>query len=356
MTDKILFEELPTASDQLIGVLTLNAEKSLNSLDLEMIDSLLAKLTEWQSNNCISCIFIQGAGEKAFCAGGDIRTLRKAALTADRQTVERFFETEYRLDHLIHTYQKPVICWGNGIVMGGGLGLMFGADFRIATDTTMMAMPEITIGLYPDVGASWVLNKMPAKIGLFMGLTGCRLNPADAKYLGLANRFIDHAYRENVLKSLEQADWSGNAYQVAHDVIQQYAENSAGWLPYSKIREHRDIINQLMDHPFLDAVLSGLEQITVEDEWLQKAAATALKGSPLSAAITFEQLRRSRHYSLREAFDSELVLSVNCTLKGDVAEGVRALLIDKDQNPQWQYSALADISTETLDSFFVYPD
>ena len=352
MTEKILSEERVTESGHLVGVLTLNAEKSLNSLDQDMIDSLLAQLTNWQNNSLIQCVFIQGAGDRAFCAGGDVRSLREAAVSGDRQTVQRFFETEYQLDHLIHTYDKPVICWGNGVVMGGGLGLMFGADFRIATDTTMMAMPEITIGLYPDVGASWVLNKMPARIGLFMGLTGCRLNPADANYLGLANRFIDHAFRENVLVALQQADWQGSPYQVAYDVIQQYADNSAGWLPYSKIREHRDIISQLMDHPFLDSVMSGLKQISADDEWLQKAAATALKGSPLSAAITFEQLRRSRHYSLKEAFDTELTLSVNCTLNGDLAEGVRALLIDKDQNPEWKYATLDDISSETLESFF----
>ncbi|MRI34823.1 enoyl-CoA hydratase/isomerase family protein [Endozoicomonas sp. OPT23] len=353
MTDKVLCEELKTVSNHSIGVLTLNAEKSLNSLDQEMIDCLLDQLTEWQTDSRISCIFIQGAGDKAFCAGGDVRSLRQAALSQDEATVKCFFEAEYQLDYLLHTYQKPVVCWGNGIVMGGGLGLMFGADFRIATNTTMMAMPEITIGLYPDVGASWVLNKMPARIGLFMGLTGCRLNPADAKYLGLANRFIDHAFRENVLQSLQQADWQGNAYQITHNVIQHHADNSAGWLPYSKIREHRDIISQLMDHPFLKDVLADLEQVSTDDEWLQKASATALKGSPLSAAITFEQLRRSRHYSLKEAFDSELILSINCTIKGDVAEGVRALLVDKDQKPEWKFSSLAEISSETLESFFV---
>ncbi|WP_257288290.1 enoyl-CoA hydratase/isomerase family protein, partial [Endozoicomonas sp. SESOKO2] len=240
-------------------------------------------------------------------------------------------------------------------IMGGGFGLMAGADFRVVTDTSVMAMPEITIGLYPDVGGSWILNRLPAKIGLFMALTGCRLNPADAMYLGLANRFIDHAFRKKVLESLQAADWSEDHYQVASDVVQYYADNSAGWLPYSKIREHRDLIARMMGKSNLSAIIADLKALETEDSWLEQARNIALTGSALSAVIAYEQLKRSRYDSLKEVFQSELVLSINCVLKGDLQEGVRALLVDKDNQPQWTYSVIEEVTQEKVADMFAPP-
>lgn len=355
MTERVLFDELETETKHRIGVITLNAEKSLNALDQEMVDALYDRLSSWQSDDKIVCVFMQGAGGKAFCSGGDVRALRENTVNGDLEAPRRFFEKEYRLDYLIHTYAKPVICWGHGVIMGGGIGLMSGASFRVVTDTSTMAMPEITIGLYPDVGASWVLGKLPARTGLFMALTGCRLNAADAVYLGLANRFIDHAFRTNVLEALQAADWSQDHYTATYQVVKHYADNSAGWLPYSKIREHRDLICRMMDQPSLELTLSELEALSTDDEWLNTARSIALSGSPLSAAIAREQLYRSRHYSLKEAFQSELILSVNCALKGDFNEGVRALLVDKDKQPVWKYGSASQISSEALGAMFESP-
>ena len=355
MSDKVLFEELATTTGHRIGVVTLMAKDSLNALDQGMTTRLLEHLTAWQKQDDIVCVFLQGDGNRAFCAGGDIRTLRDASLSGDQKAVERYFEHEYRLDYLVHTYSKPVVCWGHGFVMGGGVGLMAGADFRVVTDTTMMAMPEINIGLYPDVGASWLLNRMPGFTGLFVALTGCHLNAADAMYLGLGNRFIDHAFRQNVLDALCEGDWHQPADRITFDVIHEYSEKSAGWLPYSKMREHRDRIQSIMGKPSLAECLTALERLDTTDDWLNAARETAGKASPLSLTLAHEQLKRSRHDSLKQAFQTEWCLSVNTVMSGDFCEGVRALLVDKDQAPVWQFQSLDALSADTISHFFTAP-
>ena len=170
MSNLVLFEELPVRGGQRIAIATLNAEKSLNALTLEMIRLLDARLSAWENDDAVVAVLLRGAGDKAFCAGGDVRSLR-AALLEDGEVYPNphavaFFSEEYRLDYRIHRYRKPLIVWGGGIVMGGGLGLMAGASHRVATPATRIAMPEITIGLYPDVAGSWFLQRMPAKLGL----------------------------------------------------------------------------------------------------------------------------------------------------------------------------------------------
>ncbi len=356
MATDVLFSELTAHDNKKIGLITLNAEKALNALNQAMIDLLFNQLSDWRDDNDIVAVFMEGSGEKAFCAGGDVRALRQAVIDGNPEVPRHFFETEYRVDYMIHSYPKPVVCWGNGIVMGGGIGLMVGADFRVVTDTSMLAMPEISIGLYPDVAGSWILSHLPAKIGLFMALTGCRLNAADAIYVGLANRFIDHAFRDNVIESIQQADWTGSdANTVVYGVLQKYREKSAGWLPYSKVREHRDLIAALMDQPSLVDIMSALENLETEDDWLLAARKTALHGSPLSSAIGYRQLQQARHMSLKEAFQSELVLSVNAVLHGDFCEGVRSLLVDKDKNPQWKFEKVGLVDDQSLNDLFSSP-
>ncbi|MDP0563334.1 MAG: enoyl-CoA hydratase/isomerase family protein [Candidatus Endonucleobacter sp. (ex Gigantidas childressi)] len=353
MTEAVVFKELEADNGKKIGIVMLNSEKTLNALNYEMIDGIYQALLAWKSDDTVVCVFIEGKGDKAFCAGGDICSLRTAVLEGDLDAPLRFFSKEYRLDYLIHTYQKPIIAWGNGFVMGGGMGLMSGADFRVVTSTSVLAMPEISIGLYPDVGGSWLLGRMPVRIGLFMALTGCRLNAGDAIYMGLANRFIDHAFRPNVLESLQGAKWEFEKnYETVYEIMNQYVHSNAGWLPYSKVREHRDLIARLMDQPSVVAVMDRLANLETEDEWLQASRDNALKGSPLSACIAYEQQKRTKYSSLKEAFMEELVLSVNCSLRGDLSEGVRALLIDKDKKPKWLFDSVGDVGSESLEAFY----
>ncbi len=184
MTTPVLFEEIPTADGYVIARATLNAAKSINSLTLEIIRQLDAQLRAWADHPQVVCVFLDGAGEKGFCAGGDVRKLydsaRECGASKRNEYAETFFGEEYVLDHRIHTYPKPLIAWGNGVVMGGGVGLLAGASHRVVTETTRFAMPEITIGLFPDVGGSYFLNRMPGRSGLFLGLTGAHCNASDA--------------------------------------------------------------------------------------------------------------------------------------------------------------------------------
>ncbi|EOD53679.1 enoyl-CoA hydratase/isomerase family protein, partial [Aeromonas molluscorum] len=184
MSDGVKTQLLPTRDGQWLGVLTLDSPASLNALSLPMIEALTRQLRGWQQDGSVCAVLLEGAGEKAFCAGGDIRAFyheRQRMTDAELAGYARdFFEQEYRLDLLIHHYPKPLICVADGICMGGGMGLFAGARFRLVTEFSLLAMPEVSIGLYPDVGASWFLSRLPGRVGLWLGLTGARINGADA--------------------------------------------------------------------------------------------------------------------------------------------------------------------------------
>jgi enoyl-CoA hydratase/carnithine racemase len=198
----IEFEVLGAATGQ-VGRATLNVEATLNSLTLDMVDLLQAQLDNWAQDDSIAAVFVDAAGEKAFCAGGDVQALHASAVATPGgpcEYAEDFFTREYRMNYSLHTYPKPLICWGHGIVMGGGLGVMAGCSHRIVTERTRIAMPEVTIALFPDVGGSWFLNHAPGSSGEFLALTGASINAADAIYIGLADRFIASEHKDAVLK------------------------------------------------------------------------------------------------------------------------------------------------------------
>ncbi|KDB97461.1 enoyl-CoA hydratase/isomerase family protein, partial [Bordetella bronchiseptica] len=215
MNAPVLFEERIADNGVRLGVATLNAPQTLNGLSLEMVELLDARLRAWAEDAAVAMVILQGAGEKAFCAGGDLHGLYRSMrenTSGDAWAnthARRFFEHEYRLDYLIHTYPKPVLCWGHGIVMGGGVGLMMGASHRVVSETTRMAMPEITIGLFPDVGGSWLLNRMPGRTGLFLALTGAHVNASDAFFAGLADFRLDSARWPDFCASLLSLPWAG---------------------------------------------------------------------------------------------------------------------------------------------------
>ena len=200
----VRFEELPAASGK-IGRITLSVAATLNSLTLEMVELLQSTLDRWRDDADIAAVFIEGGGEKAFCAGGDVQALHQSAVATPGgpcDYAERFFAREYRMNYTLHTYAKPLICWGHGIVMGGGLGVMAGCSHRVVTEKTRIAMPEVTIALFPDVGGTWFLNHMPGSSGLFLALTGASINAADAIFTGIADRFISSTYKSAVLQGL----------------------------------------------------------------------------------------------------------------------------------------------------------
>ncbi|NAW50044.1 enoyl-CoA hydratase/isomerase family protein [Elizabethkingia argentiflava] len=340
-----------------VGFITLNSEKSLNALSLSMIEELSVILQDWKKSDQIACIFLQGAGEKAFCAGGDIRKLYEAIVAQQKidkkkltQECIDFFSKEYELDYKLHTYPKPVIVWGHGIVMGGGVGLLVGASHRIVTEKTKLAMPEINIGLYPDVGGTWFLNKMPSAYGLYVGLTGTRLDGADCKFLGLADYYILSDSKDKILQELAQANWGSDPSQVVSDILKSFGE--AADLPASQAELHQSFIKKFENAHSLEQFREVLLSHSDRDEWMQAGIKNFESGSPSSAYIIFRQLHIGRGLSLEEVFRSELNLSCQCCLHPDFIEGVRALLVDKDKQPNWQPATWGEVSLEWIDGYF----
>lgn len=354
-------EERACPGGMKLGFITLDAPKSLHALTLEMIRTIDAALLNWADDPALACVVLQSSTDKAFCAGGDVRGLRDA-VAADPAAVPNpqalaFFSEEYRLDHRIHTYPKPVLVWGGGIVMGGGLGLMAGASHKVVTETTRIAMPEITIGLFPDVGGSWFLRRMPGRSGLFLGLTGAPMNAADALYTGLGDYYLQQGDRDMLADALVLTQWHVDAAQnhLALDRLLRGFVAPPTMMAPSHLATNADAIDVLTASRSLPEVVAAIGAYDGPSPWLQKAAASLAKGSPSSAALFWEMRQRTRHMSLGEVFQLELVVAVQCCAHADFAEGVRALLIDKDHAPQWTPKALQQIDAAWLRTYFETP-
>ncbi|MGO1343815.1 enoyl-CoA hydratase/isomerase family protein, partial [Chromohalobacter japonicus] len=309
---EILFEERPTRDGGCLGIATLNAPGSLNALSLAMITALHAKLDAWAEDVSVHAVWLQGMGDKAFCAGGDVVALYRAMTTSpgdEGEAARAYFGAEYRLDHFLHHYPKPLVVWGDGVAMGGGLGLLVAADHRIVTDTSRLAMPEISIGLYPDVGASWFFQRMPRGVGLYLGVTGAQLNARDALELGLADRVIASEARQDVLKALEDADYR-HPQQAVREVLSGF-ENRA-LAPEAEVMPRLDHLQVLSDAADITQVVRRILDDPREDAWLAANRARLAAGCPATAHLVWRMLCRHRHGSLAETFRDELMLSVQC--------------------------------------------
>jgi enoyl-CoA hydratase/carnithine racemase len=360
----VLFEERSADNGMRIGVARLNAEKTLNALSLEMIVPLAERLGAWADDSSIAVVVLEAAGEKAFCAGGDLQRLYDAMrehhastarddVRANRYALD-FFSREYRLDYVVHTYPKPVLCWGNGIVMGGGLGLMAGASHRVVTERSRVAMPEISVGLYPDVGGTWLLGRMPGKLGLFLALTGAPLDAADALFAGVADHALHHAGKGELFDMLARQPWSASRREndrLLTDLLRRVAFRPEP----GPARRHLERINTLCGHGSLAEIVAAITGSSHEHAWLMQAAATLAAGSPGSAGLAYQLQRRTRHLSLADIFRIELVASMHCAARPDFAEGIRALIVDKDRKPRWSPPSHAALSQAWVEGFFASP-
>ncbi|MGK5027376.1 enoyl-CoA hydratase/isomerase family protein [Janthinobacterium sp. RB2R34] len=361
LVDTVKIDERACPGGMKLGIITLDAPKSLHALTLEMIRAIDGALVAWADDASIACVVLQSSTDKAFCAGGDVRSLRTAVVgqpgVVPNPQALAFFAEEYRLDYRIHTYAKPLLVWGGGIVMGGGLGLMAGASHRVVTESTRIAMPEITIGLFPDVGGSWFLGRMPGRSGLFLGLTGAPMNAADALFVGLGDYFMQQEARAMVLDALALAQWQPEA-QANHqqlDRLLRALASAVALLPESPVRANFDAIAALTQAPTLPEVVAAIAAYDGQSAWLQKAAHSLARGAPSSAALVWAMRERTRHLSLAQVFQLELVVAVQCCAHPDFAEGVRALLIDKDNAPQWQPASLNELDERYLNEYFQAP-
>lgn len=361
----VLFEEIATSSGLRIGVARLNAEKSLNSLTLAMIDLLGEQLRGWALDPGIAFVMLEGAGERAFCAGADLHRVHEACVQHHASPLRDdirgnsyaldFFSREYRLDYLLHTYPKPVLCWGHGVVMGGGIGLMVGASHRVVTEQLRVAMPEINIGLYADVGGSWFLARAPGRTGLFLALTAAQLGASDAIFAGLADFSVAHARKADVIAKITRHGWHLEAERNAHDLTRLLRSFADKALERGPLREHFDLINELCSHASAADIVAAITALNSTDDWLARAARTLAAGSPTTAMLSIALQRRLRLASLADVFRAELVASLTCAARPDLAEGIRALLIDKDRQPKWQPASAAEVTPEAIDTFFLSP-
>ncbi|AJC21670.1 enoyl-CoA hydratase/isomerase family protein [Pandoraea pulmonicola] len=358
--DEVLFDVING-----FGVITLNRPRALNAITHGMVRSMWAQLSAWASDPAVHAVLIEGAGEKAFCAGGDVRALYDSRVNNTNEH-QAFFVDEYRLDYLIHRYPKPYIALLDGIVMGGGMGVAQGAALRIVTDRTRLAMPETGIGLFPDVGASWFLGHLAPTLARYLGLSGATITAADALYCGLADVWLEGDAPERLKHMLREFDWSTTvagpgAQGGAVDSTPLLEPLRAAILPLG--RTWADAAPLARVRATLDRHFSAIDVSTIvaslaEDAhspWAADTLALLRQRSPLSLCVTDRQLQKGRRLDLADAFRMELGLGHHVFASGDFVEGVRALLIDKDKQPRWRYATLADVPAAEVDAFFVSP-
>lgn len=358
MDDSVLFESLDCVDGSHIGVATLNRPQTLNGLSLSMTRLLDAKLKAWLIDDRLVAVILRGAGEKAFCAGGDLHQLYEE-MKAHRGKPARanayacaFFAEEYALDYLIHTYAKPILCWGDGIVMGGGMGLMAGASHRIVTEQSRLAMPEISIGLFPDVGGSWLLAKAPGRSGVFLGLTGAQIGASDSIFAGMADHAMARQDFPALIEALRANRWSRGFedFQGVSDVLDQFSIKE---LPPGPLRTNFDLIQRTCSGYELERIGERVGDLAkLDDPWLSRAGKTYLAGCPAAARLSWTLWRCARQLSLADVFRMEWGVAIECAASGTFQEGIRAVLIDKDRKPVWYPATLAQTAGDWSKPYF----
>ncbi|OJA54821.1 3-hydroxyisobutyryl-CoA hydrolase [Burkholderia ubonensis] len=367
MTDSI-----PVASDQpdvrayvanRIGFLELNRPKALNALSVGMIRTLHAALDTWRDDPEIVAVVVYSPHARAFCAGGDVRFFHDAWQRGDRDAVDTFFIDEYSLNHAIFTYPKPYIALMHGVVMGGGMGISQAArhtgGLRVVTDSTKMAMPETRIGLFPDVGMSWFLARTPGAIGRYLAVTGATLDAAGALYAQLADVYVPDAALPALLDALRHDRFDSGAQAVECVATAAAAHKVVPTPDTSALADARAGIDRHFAQPDLVATLASLDaeqDCAAVDGWVEKAAhAMRSQLSPLSMAVSLEVVERARGATMADCLRRDLDLTRSTFARGDVIEGVRALIVDKDQQPAWRFKSIADVDRADVLAMFDSP-
>lgn len=342
-----------------IGAITLNRREALNALSLDMIRSIAHALSSWEMDVNIHAAVIQSNTPKAFCSGGDIHFFHEVArggLTGGSALLEDFFTEEYALNHLIHHYPKPYIALLDGIVMGGGMGISQSSaaqSIRIVTERTRMAMPEVNIGLFPDVGGGYFLSRLPGELGTYLGLTGEIICTDDTLYANLADVFVPRAELPALMSLIESVD--DHQYR---EVIEAFAAPFTSQIDptNSMLAKQRHLIDHHFAHDKVEGIISSLAQD--DDLFAQKTLATILKRSPLMVCVSLEQIRRSAKMELADCLRLERTMVRRCFEHGEIVEGIRALVIDKDNKPQWRPASFEEVTPEMIATFFIsaWPD
>ncbi len=324
------------------GVVTLNRPRALNALTLTMVRRMREALDAWADDPQVTRVIVQGAGEKAFCAGGDIRRLTELLQAGERQEALAFWREEYRLNIAIKRYPKPYISLIDGIVMGGGVGVSLHGSHRVAGERYLFAMPEVGIGFFPDVGATYALPRLPGQAGMYLALTGERVKQADALALGLAT----HAVASGGMGALRQSLIAGAPVE---ETLAQ-ASTDPGPAP---LDAERSLIDSCFAAESVTAVLQRLDEAAGQgSEFAAKTAAGMRTKSPTSMSIAFEQVRRGASLDFEEAMRTEFRIVSRIGEGRDFFEGVRAVLIDKDNQPRWDPASLDSVTRDAVDRYF----
>lgn len=333
MTSDIL-----TRREGAAGILSLNRPKALHALTLDMVHAMTAALLEWRKDKAVKAVIIDHAEGRGFCAGGDIAFLRNSALNDGGVSGRRFFHDEYQLNHLLFTYPKPVVAFMDGITMGGGVGISQPARFHVATENTRYAMPETGIGLFPDVGGGWYLSRLPHRIGQFLALTGARLDGAECLWAGLATHYLEH---DTLAEAKERIAHGHDPGQVLSAL--------AATPPHARIEENAQAIARHFASNRYEDILASLE--ADDSDWAMKELATLRTKSPQTCKVALRQLRDSLALDdFGENMAMEYRIASRVLTRPDFAEGVRAVIVDKDNAPKWNPATAEGVSDDLIDS------
>ena len=345
-TDDILLERRGA-----LGLVTLNRPKALNTLSLAMYRVMDPKLLEWGSDPAVRAIVVRGAGDRAFCAGGDVRAIYDARAHPQGRPGDYkadFFREEYRLIERVHRFPKPYIALMDGIAMGGGMGVSVNGSHRVVTERSLCAMPEVHIGLFPDVGATRYLNLCPGKIGLYLALTGARIKAADMLYCGFATQYVRHERVADLVEALVTIDWRAGEERAQVDAVLERYRESPGAPPLAGLRPE---IDRCFAGASIEAILEALAR--ERSDWARETRATIERASPISLKITFHQMKLGEAgMDIEAALALEYRMTQHVMAAHDFYEGIRAVLVDKDQNPRWQPASLADIGEAEVARYF----
>ncbi|GAA1481549.1 enoyl-CoA hydratase/isomerase family protein [Gordonia sinesedis] len=318
-----------------VGEIILDRPKALNALDQSMIDDMAQVLTAWADDDSIETVLVTSASDRAFCAGGDIRAIREFALAGDTDSITRYFSSEYRLDQLIADYPKPYVALIDGAAMGGGLGISVHGEIRVVTEKALIAMPETAIGFFPDIGSTYFLPRLPRGVGMWLGLTGARIRGAQAVTVGLATHFVPSDKIADVAEAIRGGRPLADALSVAEPV-----EGADTELPLAKIGEYFADDN-------INAILGGLRG-AVGDDWAADMVSLIEGASPTSLWVTAAMLTKGASSTLDECFERELNAAERITLTHDFAEGVRAVLVDKDRTPSFDPATIDAVDEKAV--------
>lgn len=360
-------EEVSFGSNS-IARLTLERPHALNALTTEMLSEMRGVLESWERDPRISLVWLESSLDRAFCAGGDVKSIVMESRNGSPDFGKSFFTTEYGLDYYLHCYSKPVVCWASGITMGGGVGLASGCSHRLTTSSSTWAMPEVSIGFFPDVGAGYFLNQLDPGVGLFLGLTGSRVSGEVAVALGMATDLVKAEDRYSVFEFLGAI--SGDAknhkmqnsgedfFQVISASLSSVSSNSVSMNhiqteSQSQLLELRKVGRRLNQIEEYDQGFEFLSSYQFENNQNQKGRDQLLNASGLVSRIIWSHLKRCRNLSLSEVFDLEWSLAIRLSSELDFREGVRSVLIDKDQSPKWRFSQQERVPISELNRLLV---